>query len=201
MTFFWGRGVQNHKPTVTQTRMGNGSHDSTFSGCGGQQQRACTTTFGCFKIIRATGSQFWSQCRIKRMRRGVWNHKQSLQVPTLSIKRVCVRVYQHRLQIFFECSTRWTQMMSPDNEESSPPMEACRVPDQAQSGRHVVLANPVVPLSGRCGRRSQATGRVSRLVVFSGGTPVVHRVESQVTDTNPATTIQDADTDPVLHHG
>ena len=45
---------------------------------------------GCFKIIRATGSQFWSQCRIKRMRRGVWNHKQSLQVPTLSMKRVCV---------------------------------------------------------------------------------------------------------------
>ena len=29
---------------------------------------------------------------------------------------------------------------------------------------------------------------------------MVHRVESQVTDANPATTIQDADTDPVLHH-
>ena len=29
---------------------------------------------------------------------------------------------------------------------------------------------------------------------------MVHRVESRVTDANPATTVRDADTDPVVHH-
>ena len=35
---------------------------------------------------------------------------------------------------------------------------------------------------------------------FLEGPPMVHRVESQVTNANPATTVQDADTDPVVHH-
>ena len=74
-----------------------------------------------------------------------------------------------------------------DNEAFIP--QACRVPDQAQSGRHT---RSVVPRIAP----PRATAHPSRLVVFSGGTPVVHRVESQVSEAILATV---QDTEPVHH--